>query len=307
MLREDNINKKARAYCFTINNYNDEDIRRLDALECQYIIYGKEVAPTTRTEHLQGYVYFKNPRAFNSTKRAIGLNSHIEIARGSPQDNIRYCKKENNWKERGIEPKMGKRTDLEDVYESIKEGKNEKEICDEFPKEYMMYTKGIKEAIQLQKKPKEFFRKEQRKVLWLYGKPGCGKTRWAKTEMMEMGYYVDEVYMWSRGSPDFINGYMNQPAAILDDFRAGDIRFATLLQMLDPWNDCMVNVKGGYEWWRADWIMITCCKSPQEEFHGLNENLDQLLRRVEVRRLDMPEDTDLNEVNELDTMSLTYF
>eukprot|EP00965_Chrysotila_dentata_P257610 6212938-Pleurochrysis_carterae.AAC.18 len=43
-----------RNYVFTKNHYMDEDIDRLDAAEVKHMIYGKEIAPTTGTPHLQG-------------------------------------------------------------------------------------------------------------------------------------------------------------------------------------------------------------------------------------------------------------
>lgn len=43
---------RSRSWQFTVNNYIDSDLTRLAQVECVYIVYGKEVAPTTGTPHL---------------------------------------------------------------------------------------------------------------------------------------------------------------------------------------------------------------------------------------------------------------
>ena len=44
--------------CFTINDYSEEDIQEMKMFGteyCTYIVFGKEIAPSTGTPHLQGY------------------------------------------------------------------------------------------------------------------------------------------------------------------------------------------------------------------------------------------------------------
>lgn len=57
---------RSRGWCFTINNYTELDVAQVKALEepSSAIIAGYEVAPTTGTPHIQGYVYFLNQRSF---------------------------------------------------------------------------------------------------------------------------------------------------------------------------------------------------------------------------------------------------
>lgn len=43
---------RGRSWCFTHNNYTEEDVLRYDSLKCERIVVGKEVAPTTGTPHL---------------------------------------------------------------------------------------------------------------------------------------------------------------------------------------------------------------------------------------------------------------
>jgi len=53
---------KSRAFCFTINVFDENTEEKLqNGIECQYLVYGYEIAPTTQRPHLQGYVYFHNP------------------------------------------------------------------------------------------------------------------------------------------------------------------------------------------------------------------------------------------------------
>jgi hypothetical protein len=86
-----------RKYCFTLNNYGeDKNIDQItdefDKLEAKYII-GKETAKTG-TKHLQGYVEFKNKKAFSTIKKILP-KAHIEGAKGTRNQNIKYCSKES--------------------------------------------------------------------------------------------------------------------------------------------------------------------------------------------------------------------
>ena len=50
---------RGRRWCFTLNNYTDEDLQQLRGVvpsKCRYIVFGREVAPETETPHLQGYL-----------------------------------------------------------------------------------------------------------------------------------------------------------------------------------------------------------------------------------------------------------
>lgn len=81
----------SKRWTFTLNNYTGDDIKNICSSNSSYI-FGEEVAPTTGTPHLQGYIEFKNKvrpmGVFNNS------NFHWEKARGTRQDNIKYCGKD---------------------------------------------------------------------------------------------------------------------------------------------------------------------------------------------------------------------
>lgn len=51
-----------------------------------------ERSPTTGKRHVQAYVIFVRPQQLSAVKRLFGT-AHLEISRGSPQDNKTYCTK----------------------------------------------------------------------------------------------------------------------------------------------------------------------------------------------------------------------
>lgn len=61
---------RSRAWCFTLNNYTEDDIIFFtDTLNTEKYAFQEEICPTTGTPHLQGMIYFKNDRKFSDMKQ----------------------------------------------------------------------------------------------------------------------------------------------------------------------------------------------------------------------------------------------
>ena len=64
---------------------------------------GRETAPTTGTLHLQGFVYFKNPRSETAVRKLL-TGCHVEPQRGTNAQAAIYAKKEGDFEEWGEAP-----------------------------------------------------------------------------------------------------------------------------------------------------------------------------------------------------------
>lgn len=105
-------------WCFTLNNYSPQDVIFLTELgsEVKYLVFGREVAGTTGTPHLQGFVIFHTNKRLNAAKLAISNRAHLEIARGTSEQASTYCKKENDFEEFGSLPGPVGKTNRYDVF-----------------------------------------------------------------------------------------------------------------------------------------------------------------------------------------------
>ncbi len=88
----------ARRWCFTINNYTEEEVRNvsrtLTEQICHYAVVGYEEAPTTGTPHLQGFAHFKGLKYMAGLKKLFGApTAHFQVARGTNLQNQADCKK----------------------------------------------------------------------------------------------------------------------------------------------------------------------------------------------------------------------
>lgn len=91
--------KKSRKWCFTLNNYTENEFlslkTKMEQMEHTLYIIGKEVGKNG-TPHLQGFIQFKNPRNFNFLKK-MNNRLHIEKSKGNIKQNMKYCSKDNNF------------------------------------------------------------------------------------------------------------------------------------------------------------------------------------------------------------------
>lgn len=93
----------SRSFCFTLNNYTEEDIVNIKDLgNFKYLIFGKEVGESG-TPHLQGFVYYLTNRSLRAVKKDIP-RAHFEVKKGTFKQAIDYCKKDDNYCEVGVAP-----------------------------------------------------------------------------------------------------------------------------------------------------------------------------------------------------------
>lgn len=128
-------NQQAKNWCFTLQNYTDEDVEKIRGLrDVVYLVAGKEVA-STGTRHLQGFVQFQSKKRMRQIQNMIKENLHCSVAR-SVNASIDYCKKDGDYVEIGnaaLITKSGKRTDLDLFKEAVKQGeRNPKVLRDTF-------------------------------------------------------------------------------------------------------------------------------------------------------------------------------
>jgi len=108
---------KTRTYVFTLNNYSDEHLRRIEEhwhKHFTYLCYGEEIAPTTGTPHLQGTLRCPSARAPSGIRRALAellgadARPHIEAAKGTFEQAVAYCRKDGRFTEFGDPPRQGR-------------------------------------------------------------------------------------------------------------------------------------------------------------------------------------------------------
>lgn len=143
---------QGKRWCFTLNNYTDEnqeELRRigLDESITQYLVFGREVGESG-TPHLQGFVVFKVDVRPPRVKRLLGDERvHIEQAKGRNDQAAAYCKKDEDYEEFGRIPGgQGKRSDLDDILEWLdgfisdhKRAPTEREVALQRPKALLRY------------------------------------------------------------------------------------------------------------------------------------------------------------------------
>lgn len=264
-----------RRWIFTWNNYTDADETSLQAEEkfC-YLTYGREVAPTTGTRHLQGYLVLRRAVRFSQLHREFP-RLHWEPAICSEAKCKRYAQKCGDFFERDTRV-QGRRTDLDGAVETLKE-KGLSACRREHPTTYLKYPRGFDAlAKEFTDEAPPTIRNVQ--VAWLYGPTGSGKTHYVYNA-------IPDVF----SCPDIVNlrwfdGYRGQKHVLFDDFRAEPRTFNTVLRLLDKY-PIRVEVKGDYVWWRPEFIFITCPRHWRDEFcrgQLSHEDVQQVGRRITV-------------------------
>ena len=283
-------------FVFTLNNYSEVDIDQLLNYKCKYIVFAKEVAPTTGTPHLQGYCELSKRTRFGTLIQDLPRGMHIEPRRGTQAEAIAYIKtprdkpipSQENLYEVG-EPK----TQGTDVGPSALETAREL-LRVQNPIDPSIHNIGVIKAYERLQKYWPISRDRDNTKLsriWIYGPGGSGKTH--RAYLYTRSYRTYKCDLFNKG---WFDGYDNHEAVILDDFNPkpdDKETFKLLLSILDKY-PLRVNVKGSSVNWNPTMLIITSQKPPWEyygnpmtfrdrpEVWHKDEELRQLMRRIDL-------------------------
>ena len=272
-------------FVFTLNNYTLEEYTALTtrmATNCKWCVIGKEVGEEG-TPHLQGAAVLLKQTAFTTVKAFAGMTrAHIEQMRGTPQDSMVYCTKEDKAAfVYGSLPEPGKRNDLVQACLSLQNGSTMRDLALECGSVVVKYHKGLSTFKSLIQPTRDV--SDPPTVYWLYGETGTGKTK--RAWEFATSLFGDSVWT-SHDELKWFDGYDGQDAVIIDDFRSKNVSFSFLLRLLDRYQ-LKVPVKGAYVNWSPKLILITTPHDVDTTFakraEHIPEDLLQLKRRITAR------------------------
>ena len=260
-------------WCFTVNNFTEEDVVKIKALiesDCKYGVFQREQGESG-TPHLQGYLSLKERKRLAFLKENVHATAHFEAAKGTAKQNREYCSKPGGtdlYEFGEVSGGQGMRSDLGPVVAAILGKRKLADVAEEFPIEYIKYYKGI-EALQSRLDGRRDFKTD---VYWFYGATGTGKSREAAS-LAGGAYYKMATNKWW-------DGYDGHEDVIIDDYRRDFCTFGELLRLFDRY-PLTIETKGGTRPFLAKRIFITTPKNPIDTWEGrTSEDIEQLMRRI---------------------------
>ncbi|QIR82205.1 replication associated protein [Chicken virus mg5_2876] len=275
--RDVSFGGKARAYQLTLN-----EVERYDELKdyltglkaTDYYIACKEEAPTTGHEHIHIYVHFNNARKLSIKKCC---NAHIEVCRGTPQQNIDYILKDGN-----VIDEIGKRPHQGGYnIKDLKKLSNDE--LEELPAIYYNTVKKIQDERNKVFTIKDF--RKQTKIYYIFGPSGVGKTNKA-LDIIEEHKELSETFNIVKYENNFwLGASETEKIALYDDFRDSHLKASEFINFID-YNKHFMNIKGGSIKNNYELVIITSVQSPYTIYRNMeDEPRKQWLRRMEIINL----------------------
>lgn len=271
-------------YCFTYNNYTPAGVDTLKQWmveNCKYGCFQEEVAPTTGTQHLQGYINLKKQARMTTLQKRfgpMGLPLALINANGTPEQNRTYCSKpggNNFWETGNIKiVGQGARSDLSMVAEKVLGKRPLSEVAGEHPETFIKYHRGIKELMFVTDEPAD---EREMEVVLFIGDPNTGKSHKARMYAKLYGKY------YTLGQPNngalWWDGYKGEESIVIDEFK-GWITPTQLNAILDKYK-LPLNIKGATTYARYTHVFITSNYPPEEWYSDkVIWNKASLLRRI---------------------------
>lgn len=265
-------------------------MRKLATLqETRFLIWQWEKT-TDGNHHIQGYIEWQNHKTMNATKAAIGFNHvHLEVAKGTAEQNIKYCSKEDSRVapelagREGEPAQQGQRNDWHGIRDKIKAGTSLKELCETDPHMVGKYPSGVSTLMKNLSRPE---RRHPVSIFYWTDESGAGKTRWTTETFSEAdpsgtpkeyreAYWVPD---YSGSGPVWMDGYSGQRVCVFDEF-TGQYPRNFILKLMDG-QPITVMTKGGSTPFQATVLVFLSNYAITSMYHEQIVGLPPFQRRL---------------------------
>jgi len=218
--------EQTRWWLFTLNNpeVTPEEVWQRSQMYKAGYLAGQLERGESGTPHYQFVTWTKEKTRRSTVKKAFP-QAHMEVVKGTPEQAIAYCTKEET---RVSEPfffgelpiKRNSKEDWEAVFLLAQAGR-----MDLIPAKIKVQHYG-----NLQRIAKDHIKGvdfETVRGIWIVGSPGQGKTHWARMHLAKGSYYAKMANKWW-------DGYQGESVVVLDDL---DKKAEVLAHHLKIWSD----------------------------------------------------------------------
>jgi len=260
---------QSKNFVFTWNNYPVDCKAVLSTYGAKYVCYSEEIAPSTGTPHLQGFISFPTKRRLPAIKK-IMVGCWVDIAKGDIDQNTDYISKLATPVEIGTRPLPkgeGEAARWKLVKENAKAGK-----LDEIPDDiYVRYYSTLR-RIAADHRP-SVARLDVLANEWIWGPSGCGKSKSARDRFPD-AYIKDPKEKWW-------DGYTGQDTVIIDDFDKYQVAMSGEMKRWCDYYPFPAQIKGSTLFIRPARIIVTSNYVPEEIWQDVN-TLEPINRRFNV-------------------------
>jgi len=270
---------RTRKFCGTLNNFSNEECTSLETIECDNLIYQKEVGEEG-TPHLQFSIRFKWPRTEMSVRKMIP-RAHIEVVKHW-NASVNYCMKEDT-RMVGTDPYIknpdeiyenpGQRTDLIALKAALVSPRWKEELMENHLASVLHYSKGI-QLLRAWCLPSQKETYISMAVYVVWGKTGCGKSRWTHENFP--GHYTFR----SSSLNEWWDGYQGETAICFDDFNDTWFPIERWLALTDGYQ-VDLPYKGGFLSKNYRTVIFTSNKDPKRWYpKAIPAHREAMFRRI---------------------------
>ncbi|QHQ63642.1 hypothetical protein Ana3638_04910 [Anaerocolumna sedimenticola] len=246
-IKKDNYNnRRNRKYQLTFNNPDKHKKTSHQSIketlkQWENLIYWCMADEIAKTLHTHLFIQFKNPIYFSSIKKAFPT-AHIEEAQGTAKENKLYIIKEGKWAETekgttnlkdtyeewGTIPEQGqgKRNDLMNLYQMIKDGYSNVEILENNPDNILNLQHIDKARLEILSNQYKSERRLNLVVTYVSGKTGYGKSRHILDSHGDANVYRVTDYKHA------FDTYNGEDVIVFEEYRS-DLPIGNMLNYLD--------------------------------------------------------------------------
>ena len=239
-------NRRSRKYQLTFNNPEKHKNCSHQAIKeklssWENIIYWCMCDEIAKAPHTHLFAQFKNPVYFSSIKKTFP-SAHIEEAQGTAEENRAYIRKEGKWEdtekgttnlkdtfeEWGTMPQtgQGRRSDLANLYQMIKDGYSNVEILEINPDNLLNLQHIDKARLEILASRYKAERRMNLIVTYVSGATGFGKSRYILDNHGDSNVYRVTDYKHP------FDTYSGEDVIVFEEFRS-DLPIGNMLNYLD--------------------------------------------------------------------------